>query len=279
MPSTIKLSAAVITFNEEENIERCLKSLVDVSDEIVIVDSFSTDRTEELCKKYGAKFYQHEFMGYKEQKSFALEMASNDYIISLDADEALSEEMKQSVLKAKANWKHDGHSFNRLNNYCGQWIFHSNWYPDRKVRLFDRRKGFWGGVNPHDKFTMDRSASTKHLKGDLLHWVIDSYEDHIQRANNFSSIAAQEYFKMGKTTNPVSMSLRFMWHFFKGYVLRGGFRDGYNGFVICAVSAHESFLKYLKLRQLNLDANRVKLNTRVIKGIKIAGEANNQKNK
>ncbi len=267
----IKLSATVITFNEERNIDRCLKSLVEVADEIVIVDSYSTDRTEELCKKYGAKFYSHDFLGYKEQKSYAVEKASNDYIISLDADEALSEEMKTSILKAKKKWKYDGYSFNRLNNYCGQWIFHSNWYPDRKVRLFDRRKGYWGGVNPHDKFIMDKGTTSKNLKGDLLHWVIDSYEDHIRRANNFSSIAALEYFKMGKTTNPITMSMRFMWHFFKAYILRGGFRDGYNGFVISSVSAYESFLKYLKLRQLNLDANRVKLHTKVHKKINIAG--------
>jgi glycosyltransferase involved in cell wall biosynthesis len=267
----IKLTATIITFNEEDNIDRCLKSLVEVADEIVIVDSNSTDKTQELCEKYGAKFYSHDFLGYKEQKSYAVEKASNDYIISLDADEALSEEMKNSILQAKGNWNHDGYSFNRLNNYCGQWIFHSNWYPDRKVRLFDRRKGYWGGVNPHDKFLMDKSASTKHLKGDLLHWVIDSYEDHIQRANNFSSIAALEYFKMGKSTSPFTMSMRLMWHFFKAYVLRGGFRDGYNGFVISSVSAYESFLKYLKLRQLNLDADRVKLHTKATRKINIAG--------
>ena len=273
----IKLSATVITYNEELNIARCLSSLVEVADEIVVVDSNSTDKTEEICKNYGAKFYTHDFFGYKEQKNYALEKASNDYIVSLDADEALSEEMKNSILSVKGNWKHDGYSFNRLNNYCGQWIFHSNWYPDRKVRLFDRRKGYWGGVNPHDKFILDKGTICKNLKGNLFHWVINSYEDHIHRANKFSSIAALEYFKMRKNSNIITMILRFIWHFFKSYIFKGGFRDGYNGFIISSISAYESFLKYLKLRQLNLNESRIKTHKQKSMKMNIAGATLTQK--
>ncbi|HAN19921.1 MAG: glycosyl transferase [Bacteroidetes bacterium GWC2_33_15] len=248
----IKLSAVIITYNEEKKIERCLLSLKSVADEIVVVDSFSTDRTEEICLAHGAKFSKHPFEGYIEQKNYALTCASNDYILSLDADEALSEELKQSILKVKSKWKYDGYYFNRFNNYCGQWIHHSNWYPDQKLRLFDRRKGKWGGTNPHDKVVQTHGATKKYLKGDLLHWVLSTYEDHIDKANKFSTIAAEEAFKKRKRASIITILLHAMWRFVKSYFVRLGILDGYNGFVISSFSSYTVFLKYIKLRQMNL---------------------------
>ena len=248
----IKLSAVIITYNEEKKIERCINSLKSVADEIVVVDSFSTDRTEEICLKHGAIFSKHPFEGYIEQKNHALTCASNDYILSIDADEALSEELKQSILKVKTNWKYDGHYFNRFNNYCGQWIHHSNWYPDQKLRLFDRRKGRWGGTNPHDRFILTKGGTKKHLKGDLLHWVLSTYEDHIDKANKFSTIAAEEAFKKGRNASIFTILSHAMWRFVKSYVVRLGILDGYNGFVISSFSSYTVFLKYIKLRQMNL---------------------------
>jgi len=249
-----EISAVIITLNEEKNIERCIRSVSKVVDEIIVVDSNSTDRTEEIATKLGAKVYLHDFEGYKEQKNFALSKANYRYILSLDADEALSSELEESILKVKEKLDFDGYSFNRLNHYCGYWVRHSNWYPDKKLRLFNSQKGEWKGINPHDRYILQRGSRIKHLKGDLLHWVLDSYEAHIEKANNFSSIAAREYFKLGRKTNALTMIWRMSWRFFKAYIIRGGFRDGYNGFVISSLSAYTSFLKYLKLRQMNIEA-------------------------
>lgn len=248
------ISAVVITYNEERNIERCLKSLVCVSDEIIVVDSFSTDKTEEICKRLGVKFFQNKFDGYKEQKNYALQFATNDYVLSLDADEALSEELKESILKEKDTLAFDGYYFNRLNNYCGQWIYHSNWYPDKKLRLFNKNKGVWGGINPHDRFVLNKGCASSRLDGDILHWVLGSYEAHMAKANNFSTIAANEYFKLGRSSSIMKILVNSGWRFFKAYILRLGFLDGFNGFVISSFSAYTSFLKYVKLRQLILES-------------------------
>ncbi len=253
-----RISAVIITLNEESKIERCIKSLQSVADEVIVVDSFSTDKTEEICKNLGVKFYQHNFEGYREQKNYALQFAQYDYVLSLDADEALSEELKDSILAVKDNLKFDGYFFNRLNNYCGQWIHHSNWYPDKKLRLFNRHKGHWGGINPHDRFEMDPGCKTAYLKGDLLHWVLDSYEAHIQKANRFSTIAALEYYKLGRKSNIFKIMFNTGWRFFKAYILNLGFLDGFNGFVISSFSAYTSFLKYVKLRQLILEGRNEK---------------------
>ena len=134
----IKLSAVIITFNEEEHLEKCLSSLQNIADEIVVVDSYSTDGTKKICKDFGVRFIEQKFLGYKEQKNFALTQAKYDYILSLDGDEALSDTLKKSILEVKNNWNKDGYYCNRLNNYCGQWIRHSDWYPDRKLRLFKK---------------------------------------------------------------------------------------------------------------------------------------------
>ena len=248
-----KISAVIITYNEESTVERCIKSVQRVVDEVLVVDSFSTDRTQEICENLGVRFIQHEFNGYRDQKNFALQQATYDCILSLDADEALSEELKQSILAAKNNWDFDGYYSNRLNNYCGQWIYHSNWYPDRKIRLFDRRKGAWGGLNIHETVRMSKDAKVGYLSGDILHWSLASYEEHVDKANRFSTISAKEYHRIGKRSSILKIIVNSGWHFLKAYVLRLGFLDGYNGFVISALSAYTCFLKYVKLRRLILD--------------------------
>ncbi|MDA3778649.1 MAG: glycosyltransferase family 2 protein [Bacteroidales bacterium] len=249
----IKLSAVIITFNEEANIERCILSLKSVADEIIVVDSFSTDKTEEICKKHYVKFSKHKFEGHIQQKNYALTCASNDYILSLDADEALSEKLKQRILEVKSDWKYDGYIVNRYNNYCGQWIKYSNWYPDHKTRLFDRTKGKWGGINPHDKFIINKPGKRKHLNADLLHWVIPTYYAHIDKANKFSSIGANEAFIRDERANIFTIISHSAWRFIKTYFLKRGFLDGYNGFVISAFTSYTVFLKYIKLRQKNLE--------------------------
>lgn len=267
-----EISAVIITYNEEKNIERCIRSVMNVADEIIVVDSFSNDSTEKIAINLGAKFFTNKFEGYREQKNYAVTKANYSHILSLDADEALSSQLEESILKVKDRFDADGYTFNRLNRYCGYWVRHSNWYPDKKLRLFDSSLGGWKGINPHDKYMLPHGSRIIHLQGDLLHWVLDSYEAHIEKANNFSSIAAKEYFKMGRKTNVLKMTWRMGWRFFKAYILRGGFRDGYNGFVISSLSAYTSFLKYLKLRQMNIEAERKvkKKDDKTI--IKIAGQ-------
>ncbi len=248
------ISAVIITYNEEDNIERCIKSVLAVADEVVVLDSYSTDKTEDICRDLGVKFFQQSFIGYKEQKNSALRFATHDYVLSLDADEALSEDLKRSILQIKDNLKFDGYILNRLNNYCGQWIYYSNWYPDKKLRLFNKNKGVWGGINPHDRFLLNKGCTSTRLKGDILHWVLDSYEEHIAKANNFSTIAAKEYFELGRKSSIAKIIFNTGWRFFKAYIIRLGFLDGFNGFVISSFSAYTSFLKYVKLRQLILES-------------------------
>ena len=143
----LPLSAVIITKNEEKNIARCLGFFIKiVADEIVVVDSYSTDKTEEICLNYNVRFIKHHFEGHIEQKNYALSQATYQHVISLDADEALDEEMQNSVLEVKKDWSFDGYTMNRLTNYCGKWIWHGNWYPDTKLRLWDKSKGQWGGT-------------------------------------------------------------------------------------------------------------------------------------
>jgi glycosyltransferase involved in cell wall biosynthesis len=251
-----KISAVIITFNEEKCIERCINSVRTVADEIVVLDSFSTDRTGEICKKLAIRFFQHKFYGYRDQKNLATQHAQFDYILSLDADEALSKELEESILKVRQDWKYDGYKFNRLNNFCGQWIHHSDWYPDCKIRLFDRRKGEWGGRNIHETVIMHKGASVGFLMGNLLHWTPPLYEQHIEKGNKFSSLIAQEYFKSGKKVSILKIIFSPAWCFIRSYFFRLGFLDGYNGFVISNFFAYTNFQKYIKLRQLHFNEKK-----------------------
>lgn len=247
-----QISVVIITFNEEKNIERCLLSVKDVADDIVVVDSFSTDRTEEICEKHGARFIKHVFEGHIEQKNWAITQAKYPHVLSLDADEALSKELIHSILEVKSDWKYDGYYFNRLNNYCGKWIKHTIWYPDRKMRLLDSRKGSWKGVNPHDKYEMKVRTSVKHLKGNLLHYSFNSISEHINQVNKFSDIAAMAYYERGYKANFLKIIINPIWMFFRSYFFRLGFLDGHYGLKVSVTAAYGTYLKYLKLREITL---------------------------
>jgi len=248
----IQLSVVIITFNEEKNIARCLDSVKDIADDVVVVDSFSTDKTEEICKTKGARFVQHKFDGHIEQKNWAITQAKFPYVLSLDADEALSDELKSSILVVKNNWIKDGYYMNRLTNYCGKWIHHSGWYPDTKLRLWDSRKGKWGGVNPHDKYEMSEGdKTTGFLKGDILHYSYYSVEEHYKQVEKFSAISANVLHAQNKSISYPMILLKSGFKFFRNYFLKLGFLDGKYGFVVCKISARETYLKYLKLYRLN----------------------------
>jgi glycosyltransferase involved in cell wall biosynthesis len=247
----LKLSGVIITFNEERNIKQCLESLVNVVDEIVVVDSFSTDKTKSICAAFNVTFIEQEFLGYIEQKNFALTQARHDHIVSLDGDESLSKTLQDSIIALKMNWKLDGYYANRLNNFCGQWIKHSDWYPNKKLRVFDKRKAEWKGINPHDNVQLhDTTSKTGHLKGDILHKTYQSYEEFNQKTEYFSTIAAKAYYDKGKKGSIFKIIWNPSWAFFKSYILRLGFLDGYKGFIICKGTAQITYLKYTKLREL-----------------------------
>ena len=246
----IKLSGVIITYNEEEHLEKCLSSIQDVVDEIIVVDSYSTDSTIAICKQYNATIIQQKFLGYIEQKNSALSHANHDYILSLDGDEALSDQLKASIIEVKNNWTKDGYYCNRLNNYCGQWIKHSDWYPDKKLRLFKKEAGEWRGINPHDRFEIKDDKTAGFVKGNLLHWIYNDYTEHNLKIEKFSTIAAESYYKLGKKSSILKIIYRPIWAFFKAYFLRLGFLDGLNGFVICVQTYNVTFLKYIKLYRL-----------------------------
>ncbi len=245
------ISAVIITFNEEKNIKRCLESLQGVVDEIVVVDSFSKDKTEEICKAFNVKFVQHAFEGHIEQKNWAITQATFPHILSLDADEALDENLKKSILEVKQNFNFPAYSMNRLTNYCGKWIHHCGWYPDTKLRLWDSRLGAWGGDNPHDKYELvDASQKTAHLKGDILHYSYYSLQDHYKQVEYFTTILAKAQFEKGKKAAFITLIFSPIVKFIKDYFINLGFLDGKEGFIICRISAFATYTKYKKLRAL-----------------------------
>jgi len=247
----IKLSVVIITFNEEKNILRCLDSVKRVADEIVVLDSFSTDSTQQICETHHVKFFQHAFDGHIEQKNRAITYAKNDYVLSLDADEALDENLQASILKLKENFLKDGYYMNRLTNYCGHWVKHCGWYPDRKLRLFNRTKGHWTGTNPHDKYELfEGDKNSGHIKGDILHYSYYTLADHYKQVEYFTDIAAKAYVGKGKNAPAFKLIVNPISKFISHYLINLGFLDGKAGFLISKISAYATWLKYKKIRNL-----------------------------
>jgi glycosyltransferase involved in cell wall biosynthesis len=250
MSENIKLSVVIITYNEERNIERCVNTIETIADEILIVDSFSNDKTIDILRNKNCKIIQHKFEGHIEQKNFAITQAKYPHILSVDADEFPDEKFLSQIKSIKMNWIYDGYTINRLNNYCGKWIRHGAWYPDKKLRLWDSRKGFWSGINPHDRFEMKEGSTTYHLKGNLLHYSYQSTKEHFKKADYFSTIAAQAYFKNGKKSSFLKTIVNPVFRFIRDYFLKLGFIDGKHGFYIALIIAKEVSLKYKKLLKL-----------------------------
>jgi|GEM_PF-57111 len=242
----VKLSVAIITYNEEKNIGKCLDQAKHIADDIVVVDSFSTDATREICESKGARVITNAFEGYIQQKNFATQQAIYDHILSIDADEIISNELANSIKVVKNNWTKSAYYLLRRSHYCGKFINHGDWYPDKKIRLFERSCGYWGGINPHDTFLFHHKVMVGKLKGDLEHFTYNSVAEHILQARKFSSIGAEEIVKSGKRIYLPQVILRPLWRFFRSYVLFLGFLDGLRGFTISTIIGLESFLKYLQ---------------------------------
>lgn len=246
----VKISVAIITLNEERNIGRCLESVKEIADDIVVVDSFSTDRTEEICMKYGARFFPRKWEGFVDTKNISSELALFDYVLSLDADEALSEELINSIKKVKENFSADGYTMNRMTNYCGKWIRHSGWYPDRKLRLYDRRKGQFEGLIIHEEIKMKPGSKVEHLLGNILHYSFYTIDEHRKQSEKFTTLGAEADFRKGKKAPVYKILFAPAVKFIQSYFFKLGFLDGKEGFTISKLSAAATFHKYSKLKKL-----------------------------
>ncbi|MEP6673917.1 MAG: glycosyltransferase family 2 protein [Ferruginibacter sp.] len=244
------LSVIIITLNEEKNIGRCIDSVKAVADEIILLDSFSTDQTVAIAREKGAVVVQQNFNGYIHQKNKALQLAGYDYVLSMDADEALSKELAASIAKEKNNFSYAGYTMKRSNFFCGKFIRHGLWYPDRKLRLFEKRSAHWGGYDPHDKVMFDHPYPVKQLNGDLLHYAYYTTEEYIQKNEKISGIAARSMYENGIRKHWSKVILSPAWEFLNGYFLRLGLLDGYYGFLIAVHTANQSFLKHVQLQKL-----------------------------
>lgn len=247
----MKISAVIITFNEENNIEDAIRS-VGWADEVLVVDSESTDRTREIAESLGASVRINPWPGFSAQKQFAVDHAANDWIFSLDADERVSPDLEAEIGGMRGNgMSADGYKIPRLSYYMGRAIKHGGWYPDLQLRLFDRRKGKWNGAIIHESVQMEARASVGKLNGDLLHFSVESAEHHNRMiAERYAPLGAQRMFGLGRRTSPLKAVFAAWFAFIRAYFLKAGFLDGFPGFCIAYFSAHHAFMKHLMLIEL-----------------------------
>jgi glycosyltransferase involved in cell wall biosynthesis len=243
----VKLSVVIITYNEEKNLSRCLQSLNEVADEIVVVDSGSQDKTKEVAISFGAKVFHQNWLGYSQQKNLGNSIAENDWILSLDADECLSTELADEIKK----WKNNPVAayLNRLTNYCGSWIRHGSWFPDRKLRLFNRKQAQWLG-DIHERIEHHSKTKALHLKGLLYHYSYHTVQEHWKQLDKFTTLTAEKAFKEGKKSSLFSQFISPIWRFFRDYIVKLGILDGAAGFTIARISAYGVYLKHKKIRHL-----------------------------
>ena len=250
-----KISVCIISFNEERKIRDCLESVKDIADEIVVVDSGSTDGTREIACEYTDRIIEQPFLGYVEQKNFATDQAAHDWVLAIDCDERLSDELRRSIADMKDSLVPDKvYRVSRKTFYVYRWLHHC-WQPDRRVRLFHRARGRWGGVNPHDTLKSEKTE-TVDLSGWMWHYSFDSISSHLQTIDKFTEIGAEEAFKNGKRATIIDPITHGLGSFLKQYVLKRGFLDGFAGLAVSALSGMHSFVKYSKLRVLAINAKR-----------------------
>lgn len=253
MNKPVKLSAAIITLNEERNIRDCLESVESLADEIVVLDSFSTDRTEEICREYPkVRFCQNAFSGHVQQKNLAAEKCKGEWILSLDADERISGELQESISNFLGDGPSDeiaGAKFPRLTFHMKRPIRHCGWYPNARYRLFRKGRAHWGGENPHDKLILQGRGTA--LEGNLLHYSFVDLSDQVKTINSFSSIAALTRHQKGNKFHLWRLLLKPITKFLEIYLVKRGFLDGIQGLIIAVSSAYSSFLKEGKLFELD----------------------------
>ncbi len=244
----MKISTCIITFNEENYIADCIKSVKSFSDEIIVVDSESVDRTVEISKNLGVKVIVQPWLGHVAQKQFAVDSAENDWIFSLDADERASEELilKIKSLQNSDNFEEKAFFVNRKNFYLNKWIKYGGWYPEKRIRLFHRKFAKWSGTNPHDKVILASNCKTGDLNRDIIHFPYKDISHHFEVINKYSEIAAEENIKKGKKVNFAQIIYKPIFKFFRDYFLKKGFLMGKVGFIHASMGAISVYMKYLK---------------------------------
>jgi glycosyltransferase involved in cell wall biosynthesis len=245
------LTVVIITKNEARNIGRALDSVSRIADEIIVVDGYSTDATKAICEQKGAHCIQTEWRGYSATKNFANSLAKSGYIFSLDADEAVDKPLEKAILAEKSSGFTGTYSVNRLTNYCGKWIHHSGWYPDKKIRIFPKEKTQWVGEFVHEELEFSEPLKNVELAGHLEHYSYYSFEDHKARADKYSLLTAQKLAARGKRAGVLKPYISAMGRFISMYFIKRGFLDGWMGFKIASISAKSNILKYKELRRLN----------------------------
>jgi glycosyltransferase involved in cell wall biosynthesis len=244
----MKISATIITLNEESNIKAACESVA-WADEIIVVDSGSTDATRELAEACGARVITNTWPGFGAQKQFAVDQSKHEWIFSLDADERVSDELKKSIgfLRGKTDLA-DGYQIARRTYYQGRWIRGGGWYPDRQLRLFKKSKGRWKQRHVHESVTMDPGARVERLAGDLLHYTLQNAADHHRMiGERYAPLAARQMFEEGRRTSVLGVASAGPAAFIRSLILKGGLRDGFAGFTIASFAAHHAFLKHLML--------------------------------
>jgi glycosyltransferase involved in cell wall biosynthesis len=246
----LKITATIITFNEALNIRAACET-VSWADEVLVVDSESTDGTREIAAECGAKVINRVWPGFAAQKQFAVDEAKHDWIFSLDADERVSDELRGSIedlLYTSVAPPANGYRVARRSFYMNRWIRGGGWYPDHQLRLFDRRRGRWKGAHIHESFKMDEGAPVETLKGDLLHYSVHSAAEHHRMiGERYAPLAALQMYEQGRRTTPLRIAISGPLAFTRSFLLKGGFRDGLAGFTIARFAAHHAFLKHLML--------------------------------
>ncbi|MCP4578827.1 MAG: glycosyltransferase family 2 protein [Deltaproteobacteria bacterium] len=248
-PIENRISACIICRNEEQNIKRCFESLKWVHD-IIVVDSMSTDRTVEIAETYTDRIFQRAWPGYAAQKNFALSKAKNDWVLSLDADEAVSKALSDEISSEIAGPEAlDGYRIPRRSLYQGRWINHSGYYPDRQLRLFRREKGRWVGGRVHERMAIEGDVGD--LKQDLLHYPYGGrLSGQLKTVNSFSTLLAEDMYDRGKRFHLIHLFSRPFFKFLEVYLLKRGFMDGLPGLIIAVSDAYAMFVRYVKLREI-----------------------------
>jgi glycosyltransferase involved in cell wall biosynthesis len=243
----LPISLAIISFNEEANIARCLRSAAGLAEEIIVLDSGSTDRTVEMARELGARVEHQDWLGHRDQKNAALKLCTRPWVLALDCDEELSPELRQSVERffaEKMDERYDGAECNRKVWFLGRWITHGDWYPDRKLRLFKREKGTWAGSPEHDYVELKDGSATMRLEGDLHHYSFPSMRRYIEKINVYSDVFLERQKASGARWSLFNNVARPLWRFFRAYVLRRGFLDGFPGLWIAVATAFFAFVRY-----------------------------------
>jgi len=247
-----KCSVVIITFNAEADIARCINSVKDISDDIIVVDSFSTDSTPNICQSLGVRFIQRKWDSYGPQKNFGNQQAKYDWILSIDADEAISKNLAKAIKETLKHPKQDAYALPFMSNYCGRFIKHGKWYPEKHVRLFNKQKVTWNTDDVHEALKFEKGASIGKIKtGHVFHYTIKSVAQHFEKAKMYSSLGAEKMHLKGKKATFLKRFLNPFSKFFIDYFFRLGFLDGYYGLCIAYITSYETYLKYDKLFKLN----------------------------